>query len=382
MTAPSILILHAIVGLEQGGAELFLERLLLSRKNAKNEKHIVVSLTRLGPIGLRLQKAGFVIYSLSISSFISALVSVLRLINILKRENPCIIQTWMYHADFFVGIVSYILGYKNIVWGIRTTYLPKKGVSKTALLRSFCSVLSYFVPRKIIVAGVASKDYHVKKLYSKDKMCVIPNGYKIPCDSNLKKWRVQARFDLGLSQGDTLVGAVGRFTPEKDYSNLLQSYRIVLNKYPKLKFLIIGKGIKWNNLEFRSLIELAGISESLILIDEVENIFLYYSAMDVFVLGSKTEGFPNVLAEAMSAGIPCVSTNVGDAKFILGDAGVLTAKESPCSLATGLISILDLPVDQRIKMGIQGSTRIKNHFSIENSAKQYLSAYRQILADL
>ena len=382
MTASSIVILHAIGGLEQGGAELFLERLLLSRRNAENEKHIVVSLNRLGPIGLRLQKAGFVVYSLSISSFISALASSLRLINILKRENPCIIQTWMYRADFFVGIVSYIFGYKNIAWGIRTTYLPKKGVSKTALLRFFCSVLSYFVPRKIILAAVASKDYHVKKLYSKDKMCVIPNGYKIPCDSNVKQWRDQARFDLGLSQGDTLVGAVGRFTPEKDYSNLLQSYRIVLNKYPKLKFLIIGKDIKWNNLELRGLIELAGISKSLILIDEVENIFLYYSAMDVFVLGSKTEGFPNVLAEAMSFGIPCVSTDVGDAKFILGDAGVVTAKESPGSLATGLISILDLPLDQRIKMGIQGSTRIKNHFSIESSAKQYMDVYRQILAAL
>ena len=78
--------------------------------------------------------------------------ALMRLVKLIREERPDIIQTWMYHADFLVGLAGRIAAHKRIVWGVRTTYVRSGGSRVTVLLRKICAWLSYYVPQTIVCA--------------------------------------------------------------------------------------------------------------------------------------------------------------------------------------------------------------------------------------
>lgn len=115
--------LHIITGLNLGGAEKALYRLMTS-SNSKDD--LVVSLTSKGSIGQELEEKGFKVFALGLRAYNFPIV-LYRLYRLIKLHQPDIIQTWLYHADLLGGFAAKLAGVKHIIWGIRTTEL-KKGV--------------------------------------------------------------------------------------------------------------------------------------------------------------------------------------------------------------------------------------------------------------
>jgi glycosyltransferase involved in cell wall biosynthesis len=101
------------------------------------------------------------------------------------------------------------------------------------------------------------------------------------------------------------------------------------------------------------------------------------AAMDVVVSASEWgEGFPNVLGEAMAAGVPCVATDVGDSANVIGDCGSLVAAGDPAELARAIGELLALPPEQRAALGVRARGRVKQLYSMDRVAALYLDAYK------
>ena len=141
-------VLHIITGLSDGGAEAVLTRLCL---NSQEAKHVVISLTDEGKYGLQLSQSGVPVHCLGMNAGRPSLFKFFKLIRLIRVEKPDLVQTWMYHADFFGGLASRLAGVKQVFWGIRRSTLEKDKASRlTVLIARLCAYLSRVVPQKII----------------------------------------------------------------------------------------------------------------------------------------------------------------------------------------------------------------------------------------
>lgn len=114
-------IAHVIIGLNVGGAELMLQRLILNSNKNNQFEHSVISLTDLGSIGYELKQQGVAVYSLGMKSLTSAPLMFFKLQKLLKKIQPHVVQTWMYHSDLLGGLAAKSVGVKKIIWGIRNS---------------------------------------------------------------------------------------------------------------------------------------------------------------------------------------------------------------------------------------------------------------------
>ena len=124
-------IIHIIIGLETGGAELMLKRLIQAHKEDLNYTHIVISLTGLGKVGIQLKTLGIEVHALDMRSPFEIPYVLWQLIRLMRSKAPQIIQTWMYHADLIGGLIAKLLFIKKVYWNIRNSTLD---ISKTKWL--------------------------------------------------------------------------------------------------------------------------------------------------------------------------------------------------------------------------------------------------------
>lgn len=374
-------VVHVIIGLEVGGAELMLRRLLLTQRSQGDLHATVVSLTRLGPVGQWLLGDGFEVIALGMCTPLGAPRTWWRLYALLRRLKPDLVQTWMVHADLLGGLAARAAGIRAVVWGVRTTDFSVNPRA-TRAVRWLCARLSAAVPHTIVCAAEASRRAHVQAGYDARRMTVIPNGFDVDA------WRPDAvagaalRAALGLSPDRPVVGCVGRFHAAKDYANFVAAAGGVAARHPDCRFLLVGRGIDPANLALRAWIDATGHAEAFVLAGERRDVVACLSAMDVFVLASRSEGFPNVVGEAMAVARPCVVTDVGDAAALLGDAGRVVPARDPQALATAVCELLELPAERRQALGDAARARVAAEFSLDRAAERFTALQHAIVDDL
>lgn len=311
-------IVHIIIGLNVGGAELMLKRLVLYSQQKGKFSHEVISLTDLGVIGKDLTESGIRVYTLNMRSALSIFSIYFSLKKLLKKIKPDVVQTWMYHSDLIGGLAAKNVGVNNIIWGIRNTSLDSNsGIIKKAI-RKACALLSDQIPQTIICVASKAKTLHGNIGYCEEKMLVIPNGFNINRFNVDNELRYRYRDKLKIQHDKLVIGNIGRFTPAKNQVNFIKACLLLLEKGYDFDIIMAGRDISLNNIEIRKLI---GDNENFKLVGEIDQPEEFYNAIDVFCLSSITEGFPNVLGEAMATKRICLTTDAGDAKEILGNCG-------------------------------------------------------------
>lgn len=371
-------IVHIIIGLNVGGAELMLKRLVLKSQEKKEFQYSVISLTDIGVIGTELKIKGIPVYSLGMQSAVSIPNVVLKLRKLLKELQPDVVHTWMYHADFLGGLAAKSMGVKNIVWCIRTTDVSQGASKITVYLSKICAKLSYYIPNTIVCAAYVSKEYHIGIGYDKSKMIVIPNGFDIDVLVATDEDGLDIRRQNSLTVDDIVIGSVGRFNSVKNQKLFVEAASFLVKKKPNLKFMMVGRNNTVENKELMSWIESYGLEDNFRLLGQRNDIPKCLKAIDIFCLHSKTEGFPNVLGEAMAMSLPCVTTDVGDAKLLLDKTGKVVSSNAS-SICNGVIELLELDREALIDIGKDANKQLQKNYSLSSAVSHYENIYKTIV---
>lgn len=381
MTLPAILrVTHVITGLGQGGAESVLFR--LATYPDQRVRHSIVSLTDEGVYGARLRNAGVAVHALGMPRGRLTLDGFLALRRLLARERPDAVQTWMYHADLIGGLAARLAGVRALAWGIRNSGAHLQRSSRSArLVLKLCALLSGRLPAAIVCAARDSAVRHRQYGYRPDRLVVIANGY------DLSRYQPDAaagrrmRELWQIAEGTPLVGCVARWDPLKDHANLLGAVAALARggRDRGLQCVLVGRGMSPGNADLMALIDNLGLRGRILLAGPSDDVPAVMNALDLHVLSSCAEGFPNVVAEAMACGTPCVVTNVGDAAHIVGATAPVVPPEQPEALAQGMAAALDdIAARGREAVGAPGRARVLAEFDLAHMVTAYEALWRRI----
>lgn len=372
-------IVHVISGLNIGGAELMLERMVTSERWAHNgDEHLVISLTSLGPVGERLRAAGVPVEAIRLGGFIGSLRGLLRLRSLIAEAAPSIVQTWMYHANLMGGLAAKMAGQHGVVWNLRTAATSDARYSwSTRAVRKLCAWISHWLPVRIIAASTEVQESHLALGYASERMVVVGNGFRLPADERLQKARPAVRAGWGLDKDDLLIGMVARFDPLKGHRIFVEAAANLVHTVPKARFAIVGRDCTNENTELCRWIDALGLRERFLLCGQRSDVSECLAAFDIACLPSLVEGFPNALGEAMAAGKACVATDVGGAIDLLADSGIIVPKGDPDALAAGLRKLAELGPEGRAAIGQTARQRIANEFGLDKCLERYEDLYAE-----
>jgi glycosyltransferase involved in cell wall biosynthesis len=366
-------ILHIITGLNKGGAETLLYNLC---EEDNQFKHTIISLSDIQALESSFSEQNNInVFSLNFPDGKIKISGIYKLYRLIKTINPDIVQTWMIHADFVGGLAARFAGIRNIFWGVHHTILFHGSIKwSTIAILKFNALLSYFIPKKIVYCAEKSRSVQESIGFNKSKGVVIQNGYDVKKFSKNSDLGHSFREEIKIADDTFLIGHVSRYDPLKDQNTLIEALGI-LKKY-RLNFtaVLIGKNLDNDNNDLVRKIEEKHLSEHIHLLGLRDDIPVVMNAIDLFVLSSISEAFPNVLNEAMACGVPCVTTNVGDAALIVKDTGWIVPPKNPKLMSN---AIIDAETECRSKNSLwhgrkdECHKRIKENFSLQKMTEKY-----------
>ncbi len=187
---------------------------------------------------------------------------------------------------------------------------------------------------------------------------------------------------LGIADDERVVLTVGRLSREKAHNDLLAAYKLLREAHPEIssKLIIVGDGPEREKLENAAGSQ--GLKERVIFAGQVSGVQPFYAAADVFVLPSHSEGSPNVLLEAMAAGVPIVATNVGGVPEVVknDETALLVPARDPAALAVDLALVLS---DQNLadRLTATSAALIAERFTPEKYVRALVEIYRAVIED-
>ncbi|MFH1523483.1 MAG: glycosyltransferase [Chloroflexota bacterium] len=375
----SLRVVFVITGLGTGGAEISLLR-LLSAMNRDRFDPYVISLTNVGIISERITQLGIPVRFLGMDVHRPNIFLFFRLVVWLREIRPDVIQTWMYHADLLGGLAGFSAGIP-VVWGMHNSTIDTKTTKKsTILVIRTCALFSHFVPRRIISCSARARDIHIGLGYKSMKFTIIPNGFDLGQFRPDETARSALRRQWGVENSSVLIGMAARFDPQKDPHNFIRAAQLLHEKYAQVRFLLCGTGMEWPNTVLAGWIDAADLRSVFYPLGCRDDMPAVLSALDIHTLSSAYgEAFPNVLGEAMACGVPCVTTDVGDAAEIVGDTGIAVPPRDVHALAQGWERMINLSMQERCELGQRARARIQSHYQIDKVVQRYQQLYQQLI---
>lgn len=368
-------VMHIITGLGDGGAEAVLHRLIA---HDPCNTHCVVSLGGEGKYGPLLRRLGVGVIALDMPRGHVTWSGLVKLWRALRVQKPRVVQTWMYHADFLGGLLAW-LQRLPVVWGIHhSTHQVDCSNRRTLWVVRICAVLSRWVPGKIAVCAQAAVKAHGELGYASAPMVVIPNGYDLSRFAPNREERKRLRQAWDVADDVFVIGMVARLDPLKDHENLFGALALLSAAGLDFAVVLVGTGLDKQNTVLVDELDALGLRRRVRLMGAVDDIPAVMNALDVHVLSSSSEAFPNVLAEAMSCGTPCVATDVGDAALIVGETGWIVPPKDSKALAEALSVAWEARRNDGAwaKRQSQCRARIAEHFSVAVMVERYRDVWR------
>lgn len=360
-------ILFLIRSLALGGAEVQLAALAVGLRARGHEVRIAAFYAG-GEVRKRLIGLGVRCDHLEKRSRWDLLAPLRHLIDLARAFQPEVIYSFMPAANVMSALLRWRLPRCALVWGVRSARVDWGfyGVAPKFLARLENWMSSR--PDSIIFNSDAGRQYYIQSGWRNERMVVIRNGVDLEeffpdAESGLK-----VRAELGVTRQIRVVGIVGRIDPIKDHSSFLRMAAVLLSKRSQFEFWFVGGD--GDGSYIRMLQEYArdlGIAAAVRWLGVRDDMRAVYSAMDVTCLTSLAEGFPNVVAESMACGTPCVVFDVGDAAAIVNDPKLVVSNRNHEALAAAVLVALEEDAAQRRQ---QVRHRIGSEFSLLRSVER------------
>ena len=312
-----------------------------------------------------LRHAGVTLYDLRKRGRWDVLAFLFRLGRLLRTERPTILHGYLSVPNLLAVLLRPLSPGTRIVWGIRASNMDLSHYDWLARLTFFLACRTACLADLIIVNSHAGRDYHIAHGYPRQKTLVIPNGIDTRRFQFDAAGRRRLRAEWGISSEAVLIGLVGRLDPMKDHPTFLRAAALLTLQDARCRFVCVGDGPPEYANKLRREARALGLDDRLIWAGSRDDMAAAYSAFDIACSSSYSEGLPNVVAEAMACGRPCVVTDVGDSAAVVGDTRWVVPPKDPAALCNALAPLLHLDPDDRSRLGVQARTRIVERFSVE-----------------
>lgn len=302
-----------------------------------------------------------------------------RLFRTMLAERPQVVYSFLPVANELGLLAGKVFG-ARVVWGLRSSNVDLSFYHPVvALVFRLGALLSHF-PDLIIVNSVVGYHYHARAGYRKARMVTVHNGidtnrfYPDPAAGR------RIREEWGVGPTERMLGLVARLDPQKDHGTFLRAAALVHQQDPGTRFVCVGRdgGVPGYQENLFQLAADLGLGRALLWQRQREDVQRIYNALDVLVLSSSSEGFPNVVGEAMACAVPCVVTDVGDAAYLVGDTGLVVPPRDPPALARGILRLL--AGKEARSQGQAARTRIEEKFSTAQLARATECLLRQVVS--
>jgi len=344
-------VLHVIPTLAVGGAENMLATLVTAPRE-RPMHHAVAYFLAGDQLAEPIRRAGVPVHWTGTLAPWQAPLAVVRLAGLIRRLRPKVVQSWIYYGDLAALWALELSGRRastRLYWGIRCSYIDYAQYGRALGWAVRWCASHAGRPDAIVANSYVGRQHHRDLGYLNKSFFVIPNGVDTERFHPDPLARARLRSELGLDAADPVVVHVARVDPVKDHALLVA----VAETMPAIRFLAAGPDTE----------RLSG-PPNLLRLGVRRDVPQLLAAADALVLTSRGEGFPNVVLEAMATALPVVTTDVGDARRIVGDTGAIVPVGDRAGLVAELTKLFAKPAAERSELGDRARTRAVSAFSL------------------
>ncbi|WOJ98295.1 glycosyltransferase [Congregibacter brevis] len=371
-TADPIRVLHVTYDMRIGGTEQVIRNLVESTDPKTIEMSIFCIEEPLGPWGVLLERTGIQIdVHARKPGFDLKLVLALR--KHILRHNVDIVHChqytpWVYGAFAAFGTRA------CVIFTEHGRFYPDSASPKRRFVNP---VLTVFTKRITAISEATKQALGRYEYISPKRIQVVYNGLKPVSVENTASAKI--RSSLGIQDTSIVLGSVARFDPIKNHKMMLDAFRIVVDKHPDTKLLLIGDGEERANIETHA--REIGLESNLVLPGYISAPSAWLGAIDVFLLSSLSEGTSMTLLEAMSLAKPSVVTNVGGNPEIVinGETGYVTPSGDANQFAKAVLHLIENSAEYD-RMGSQAASRFRQNFLNTTMARAYCECYQAVFS--
>ena len=368
---PPLRLMFVTSGLARGGAERFLAR-LAGRLVARGHVALVVSLDGQAPLAAEIAGLG-----VEVAEVGRGVGSAPRLIGWARRFRADVVQGWMYRGNLAACLAAAASpGRPDLIWSVRQSLDEYAGSPAGTRWAIRGNALASNRPRAIVYNAAAAARQHESFGFAADRTTIIPNGVDVTAPPMSGSQRAEIRRSLGLGANELVVGLLARWHPMKNHEGFARAAGMLARIRTDVRFVLAGTGIDAGNTRLSEWLRGAGVLDRCVLLGERPDADRLVHAFDLATLASSyAEAFPNALLEAMSAGVPCVATDVGDVAALLGDTGIVAKKDDAAALAAGWERILGLAPAARRELGERARRRVVERYGLDRAADAFEALY-------
>lgn len=364
-------ILHLITGLEVGGAETILVKMLPRIQDQYDQS--VCCIRGKGIMAQKIMKLNIPLHFLDLKNWydIRAIYSFYKTV---RHTKPDVLITHLIHADLFGRILGRIFGIQKIMSSVVVKLIQKKYIPLLIVEKLTSVFVNLYICNSRIVANFYTDTLGIPK----KKVRVIPNGieldaYSYPVDiPKLKQ-------ELGIPIGKIVIGCIAQFRKQKNHPALIHAFAKILKQYPDTFLVLIGDGAERPVIEH--LITQYGIAKHIMLPGgKRTDVYEMLSTMDIFVLPSLYEGMSYALQQAMASKIPCIVSDIPENTVLINHTvnGLVFKSGNSESLASQLSTLIDSP-QMRSLLAVQARKDIEQYYDINKTTAQLLNTITSVI---
>lgn len=368
-------VLHVITGLNVGGAEGMLAKLLAQGELLPGVGAHVLSLLPPGPTAPRIEACGVRVDTLGMREGRPSLSAGRKLRHLGRTTKPSLVQGWMHHGN----LAALLAGTgAPVVWNIRhslSDVAHEKPLTR-AILR-LCGRLSTR-PAAIIYNSATAARQYADHGYDDRRAIVIPNGFDCERYSPNSAARAKIGGLFNVAPHAVAVVMVARLHPMKDHQRLLAAVAAARRRGHDIHLVFAGTGLEAAPVGWREMLHEIP-EDRLTFAGQRDDVADWLPGADIVALPSAWgEGFPNVLGEALACGVPCVATDIGDSAHVVGEAGLIVPPADTLALEAAISHLASLGHDARKELGAAGRRRVISRWSIASIARRYADLYASL----